>query len=108
MKSNNSEPDDARLGALLRESRATPHLPPRFEHNVWRRIEAAEAPATTTREPVWLETLVGLILRPRFAFATAAVLVIAGGLLGARGGADFARKDAQARYVTAVAPHALH
>jgi hypothetical protein len=101
-------PEDLKLRERLQTARPSPALPPRFGEHVWRRIEAADAPVGITREPVWLESLVALILRPRFAFATAALLVIAGGLLGTRGGADFARKDAQARYVAAVAPHALH
>jgi len=102
----NQNPDDPNLGRVLRQARPETELPPRFQEGVWRRIAEAEAP---TRSGVsWLETLAALILRPRFAFATAAILVVAGGLLGARGGMEFARKDAQARYVAAVAPHTLH
>ena len=100
--------EDLQLRERLKAAKPSPALPPRFGEHVWRRIEAAEAPVSTTRGPAWLETLAAVILRPRLAFATAALLVIAGGLLGARDGTELARKGAQARYVAAVAPHALH
>ena len=44
MNKENSNPDDARLGALLRRSRPSPSLPPRFQESVWRRIEDAAVP----------------------------------------------------------------
>ena len=106
MKSNNSEPDDARLGALLREARTTPTLQPRFQENVWRRIERGEESQTT---PVgWLDALATWILRPQLAFALAAVLMLMGVGLGWNSGERIARSEAQARYVAAVAPNALH
>ena len=104
MKIENIHPDDVKISGLLRAARATPSLPPRFQENVWRRIEAADAPAHSES---WLDALAVLILRPRFAFAAAAVLLVAGGLLGAQEGSQTARHDAQARYVAYVAPNAL-
>ena len=100
----NMKPNDARLSALLRESRLSPSLPPRFQENVWRRIENAEAPVKTES---WLDALAALILRPRFAFTTAAMLLFAGVLLGTHEGTQSARHDAQARYLAAVAPNSL-
>lgn len=100
----NMNPDDNKLGALLHESRVSPSLPPRFQENVWRRIEDAEAPA---KSGSWLDALAGLVLRPRVAYATLAVLVLAGVLLGAREGTQIAKQDAQARYVALVAPNSL-
>lgn len=99
MKSN-----DTKLSALLRESRVSPSLPPRFQENVWRRIEDAEAPV---KSESWLDALAALILRPKFAFATVAVLMLAGILLGTHEGVQTARHDAQARYLAAVAPNSL-
>ena len=96
--------DDSKLSALLRESRATPSLPPRFQQNVWRRIEDAEAP---TKPASWLDAVAALILRPRFALAAAAALVLAGVFMGAIAGAQDARHDAQAHYVASVAPNSL-
>ena len=93
--------DDHKLSALLRGVRATPPLPPRFQSNVWRRIEDAEAPI---RPESWLDALAALILRPRFAFATASVLLVAGITLGAHQGELAARHDAQMRYLASVQP----
>src|SRR5258706_41867 len=97
-------PDDAKLGALLRASRMASSLPPRFQENVWRRIEDAEAPA---KSESWLDALIALILRPKFAFATVAALMLTGIFLGTHEGAQIAKQDAQARYLAAVAPNSL-
>jgi len=102
-----AEVSDARLGALLRESRVSPALPPRFQEGVWRRIEEAAAPVKVTGGIAWLDALATLVLRPRFALATAAVLMVAGALLGVREGSLAARQDAQARYLAVVAPNSL-
>ena len=101
MKENNIRPDDAQISALLRQSRAMPSLPPRFQQNVWRRIEDAEAPVKTE---TWLDALAGLILRPRFALAAAAVMLLAGSLAGTLDGRQVARHDAQMNYLASVAP----
>jgi hypothetical protein len=98
---------DVKLGALLRESRVSPALPPRFPEGVWRRIEEADAPVKSTAGIAWLDALVTLMLRPRLALATATVLIVAGALLGVRDGSQMAHQDAQARYLAAVAPHSL-
>lgn len=103
MKENNLQPDDANIGALLRQARVSPSLPPRFQQNVWRRLEDAEAPV---KPAAWLDALVNLILRPRFAGAAAAVLLLAGVSAGTLEGRQVARHDAQMNYLAAVAPHA--
>ncbi len=95
---------EEKFSSLLRDSRPAPPLPPRFQENVWRRIEAAAAPAKTES---WLDAFAVLILRPRFAVATAAALVFAGALLGTHEGSQTARHDAQARYVSYIAPNTL-
>jgi hypothetical protein len=98
---------DAQLGALLRESRVAPALPPRFREGVWRRIEEAAAPAKATGVISWLDALAALVLRPRLALAAAAALMVAGALLGVREGNQLAKQDAQARYLAVVAPNSL-
>jgi hypothetical protein len=108
MNKENINPEDVRLSALLRESRVTPALPPRFQEGVWRRIEEADAPVNSTGGVAWLDALAALVLRPRLALATVAVLMIAGALLGVHDGSQMARLDAQARYLAAVAPNSLH
>ena len=107
MKPTNLEPDDARLGSLLCEACATPALPPCFQENVWRRIESAEARNVPAPDSNWLDALVGWLLRPKLAFAVAAVLVLTGVGLGWNNGEHLARQDALARYLAAVAPHSL-
>ena len=101
MKENLQPSDDPRLSALLRESRLSPGLPPRFQQNVWRRIEAAEVPA---KSGSWLDAVAALILRPRFALATAAVVLVAGVLAGTLDGRQTARHDAQRNYLASVVP----
>jgi hypothetical protein len=101
----NMHPDDKKLSTLLRASRmAGQSLPPRFQENVWRRIEDAEAPV---KSGSWLDAIAALVLRPRFACTTVAALVLAGALLGTYQGTQTARQREQARYVAAVAPDSL-
>lgn len=105
MNEGKLNPEDARLRSLLRDSRASPALPPRFREGVWRRIENTEAGPSGV--PAWLEVLVAGLLRPRLAFALIAALVLIGALLGVHDGSRVARQQAQARYVQAVAPDTL-
>ena len=103
----NHNPDDPILSRALREARSEAPLPPRFQEGVWRRIAEAESPVRDEASISWLDALAAWLLRPRFAVATAAVLIIAGATLGAREAGQTARDEAQARYVAAVAPGAL-
>jgi hypothetical protein len=107
MNKENINPEDVKLGALLRESRITPTLPPRFQEGVWRRIEDAAAPSKSIGGATWLDALAALMLRPRLAFATVAALALVGVLLGTYQGTQVARQDAQARYLAVVAPNSL-
>ena len=107
METNNQMPDDRRLHTLLRESRVEPELPPGFENTVWRRIERAERPAPALPAADWLDALAAWFLRPRRAFATAAVVLVLGLSLGIVRGANSANDLAKARYLDAVSPPAL-
>jgi hypothetical protein len=107
MNKQNSNADEARLGALLRDARATPSLPPRFQENVWRRIESADACSIALEDGNWFDAWMDWVLRPRLAFAVVAVLVMTGVGLGWSRGEQLARQDAQARYLMAVAPNSL-
>ena len=104
MKENNQLPEDPQLSALLRQGRVSPGLPPRFQQNVWRRIEDAETPA---KSDSWLDALANLILRPRFAIAAAVVMLLAGILTGTMEGRQMARHDAQMNYLASVAPQSV-
>ena len=108
MNATNLNPEDAKLRALLSESHPTPSLPPRFQENVWRRIERAEVPRTATARAGWLDAVATWILRPQLAFVVAAILVLLGVGLGWNNGQQLAQADAQNRYLEAVAPSALH
>jgi hypothetical protein len=99
MKTHTSNPGDEGLGNLLREVRPAPALPPRFQENVWQRLESNESSATIG----WVETIAALVLRPRFAFASVCALLLTGALLGTWDGSAHARQAAQERYVAAVA-----
>ena len=104
MKENYQSNPDPQVSALLRAGRVSPALPPRFQQNVWHRIEAAEAPAQTAS---WLDAFAALILCPRFAVAAATVLLLAGLSTGTLAGRQAARHDAQMNYLASVAPHVL-
>ena len=99
-----AEASDTKLHEVLRAARPSPSLPPRFQENVWRRIEDANAPV---KSGSWLDALAALVLRSRFAYATVATLVLAGVLLGTYQGAQTAKQNEQARYVAQVAPNPL-
>ena len=86
----NMNPSDTKFCEVLRAARPSPSLPPRFQENVWRRIEEAEAPV---KSGSWLDAL--------------ASLVLAGVLLGTYQGAQTAKQTEQARYLAAVAPNSL-
>ena len=103
----NHNPDDPILSRALREARSESPLPPRFQEGVWRRIAEAESPVRDEASISWLDVLAAWLLRPRFAVATAAVLIIVGATLGTREASQTARDEAQGRYVAAVAPSAL-
>jgi len=108
MKRSDHEETAERLAGLLRQARpASPTLPPRFQENVWRRLEAAEARPADAPEGGWLDALVLGLLRPRLIFAMATVVLLAGLALGWNSGEHQARLDSQARYVSAVAPTML-
>jgi hypothetical protein len=102
MKQNFIRPEDETLRALLRGSRPAPTLPPRFEENVWRRIEQAES-----TDASWLDAMAHWLMRPKLALAAVVVVVTVGIGLGWRDGQQLARHDAQARYLAAVAPSSL-
>jgi hypothetical protein len=106
MNDSRPSPEETKFQELLRSARPTSELPPRFQENVWRRIEHAEA--RHARVAVgWLDALAAWVLRPQLAFAVAAVVIFTGAGLGWSRGERLAQNEAQARYVSAVAPSLL-
>jgi hypothetical protein len=104
MKTNSQMPDDARLHALLRESRPEPELAPGFQNAVWRRIERAELCAPTQPAADWLDVLAAWFLRPRRALATAGAMLLLGLSVGIVQGAAHANDLAKARYLDSISP----
>jgi hypothetical protein len=103
-----SEPNQDPLRDLLRECRARPPLASNFQDTVWRRIERAEAPVAASPSPfAWLERWIEVLLLPRFAFASLAVLLVVGGFTGMAAGTSASKEQALARYLSAVAPNTI-
>jgi hypothetical protein len=102
MKTENFENEDAELSTLLSASRPTPCLPPRFQQDVWRRIEAVRTSQATSGN--WLESFLQRLVTPRFALASALALVVLSGLAGALYGSVAAKDGARERYLASVAP----
>jgi hypothetical protein len=96
------------LSDLLRESRDQPPLASNFHDAVWRRIEGSGASAASMPSPIhWLERWVEMLLMPRFALAGLAMMLVVGGFTGMAASAGAAREQAQARYLSAVAPNSI-
>ncbi len=103
---------DQALSQVLREWKVESSLPPRFQEEVWRRIERAEA---QVRVPVWVllwQRVAAVLTRPTPAISYVAVLLLAGLLAGYwQARVTRAQVDEQmgARYVQLVssfqAPH---
>ena len=109
MNDDTQEMDDDRLRALLLEARPAAQLPPRFQESVWRRLEKEDAAPITKPAPSgWLQRWTERLLLPRFALASLALLLVAGGLTGFVSSADMVKQQAQERYLSAVAPNTLH
>lgn len=110
MKTNPPDGDEAPLKALLQEWQPKHSLPPRFQEQVWRRIERAEsAPVTAlTLSQLFTNWLANKLPRPALAAGYMASLLI----FGASSGWNQARHDTVritgelgARYAQAVDPY---
>ena len=109
MKTNKPN-DDAPLDALLQEWKVKPSLPPRFNEQVWRRIERAEtAPApSVSLATVFANWIATMLPRPALATAYVTVLVVIGASVGwsqARQETARVSSDLSARYAQAVDPY---
>lgn len=103
-----SESNRDPLRELLSQSKAHPPLASNFQEAVWRRIERSEVPATVPATAGgWLERWLERLLLPRVALASLAFLLILGGITGVVTTSNGAREQAQARYLSAVAPNTI-
>lgn len=110
MKTDNSNENDTSLRALLQEWKPEASLPPRFQEQVWRRIERAEAApvSSVSLAAVFANWLTNLLPRPALATAYLALLLS----IGASAGWSKARQETarvagelSARYAQAVDPY---
>ena len=109
MKTNKPN-DDAPLDALLQEWKVKPSLPPRFNEQVWRRIERAEtAPVpSVSLATVFANWIATMLPRPALATAYVAVLLVIGASVGwsqARQETARVTTELGARYAHAVDPY---
>jgi hypothetical protein len=110
MKKDQSNDREAPLKAVLREWEMTAPLPPRFQEQVWRRVERAEtaAPPAVSLAGLLSDWIVTLLPRPALATAYVAVLLAAGAGFGwnqARREAARITDQLGARYAQAVDPY---
>jgi hypothetical protein len=104
MSANRNEGD--KLNAVLREWVVDSALPPRFEEQVWRRIDRVKAQAT----PSITALLESLFNRPALAISYVAILLVAGAMTGFLKVKDkSAASEAQwrARYVQSIDPYQM-
>lgn len=110
MNSNSHNNPDPPLRAALREWTVTEPLPPRFQEEVWRRIERAEPRPTVAVSP-WVlltEWLDAMLPRPALALASALILLVIGGAGGwaqARHEAAQVNDRLEATYLRTVDPY---
>jgi len=95
------------LEQTLQEWHVTTPLPPRFQEQVWRRIERAEVPSISTLDAfrAWLAST---FARPAFALGYVSVLLAAGlafGFVQAVGKAALLDRQLEARYVQSIDPY---
>lgn len=110
MKTDNFNENDPSLRALLQEWKPEASLPPRFQEQVWRRIERAQAAPVLSISLAagFANWLTNLLSRPALATAYVAVLLV----IGASAGWSQARQETarvtgelSARYAQEVDPY---
>ena len=110
MKTNNSNENHAPLRALLKEWKPEASLPPRFQEQVWRRIERAEtAPApSVSLATVFANWISNMLPKPALATTYVTVLLVVGASVGwsqARQETARVTGELSARYAQAVDPY---
>jgi len=92
---------DAELRTLLRSAHPPQDLPPRFQEDVWRRLERDERPRPVSG---WMASLLGILSRPAYASLGLALVMIVGVGQGLRDSKASSLRTAQARYHASVNP----
>ncbi len=96
--------DDANLRVLLQQAHPATALPPRFQEDVWRRLDRAQPPRAATAPRPWLEWIFPGVRHPAYAAVGAGLLMLAGTVWGTEAGTDQLRRAEQVRYLAAVSP----
>src|SRR5579871_5330826 len=100
-------PDRDPLENILHQWSVPASLPPRFQEQVWQRIERAQTPAAATLWRRLVRVIEDMLPRPSFAVAYLAVILAVGGAAGTLAAqARTSRLEAQlgARYVHSIDP----
>ncbi len=110
MNTKPTNESDPVLSALLREWNLSDPLPPRFQEQVWKRIERAGPRPVSTGSPWSLltEWVNAMLPRPALALACATGLLLVGGAAGwaqARHEAAHVGEELEALYLRVVDPY---
>jgi hypothetical protein len=110
MKTEDPNENGAPLRALLKEWKPEASLPPRFQEQVWRRIERAESvPApSVSLATVFANWISNILPKPALATAYVTVLLVVGASVGwsqARQETARVNGELRARYAQAVDPY---
>ena len=108
MKPNHPSGNDEPLRELLAQWKVEESLPPRFQEQVWKRIEQAEARKPQSKLAALAHWIEATFRRPVLAFAYVAVLLFVGlgtGYWQAQGAMAQSQSELRARYVQSVDPY---
>jgi len=110
MNTKPTNESDPVLSAVLREWKLSDSWPPRFQEQVWKRIERAEIPSVSSGSPWSLLTdwINAMLPRPALALACAMILLLIGGAAGwaqARHETGHVGDQLEARYLRVVDPY---
>jgi hypothetical protein len=100
--------DDEKLSKLLREWKVEISLPPRFQEQVWRRVERADVHSDVNLWMAFTRWVEGTFARPALAVSYVAVLLFVGlttGYLQAQDKSAQAESQWRTAYVQSVDPY---
>ncbi len=108
MKSHQTPEDDEPLRRVLRQWTVDVPLPPRFQEQVWPRIDRVESQRETTLWLSFSRWLEVVLPRPRFALSYVAILLAVGVVAGAwaaQARTSQVETELSMRYVQSVDPY---
>lgn len=82
MKTNEPNGQNEPLRKVLKEWRTDAQLPPRFQEEVWQRIERAQASVTPSVGMIIAHWIGTMLSRPALVFSYVVVLVVIGATVG--------------------------